>query len=357
MPRIADHIVNCSLFMYESEKAAKVGERFGGSGFLVHVPSESAEFEHVYAVTNKHVLDAGCHVIRLTKKTGGLETIKTKPDDWTHNPKGNDVAVVPVDMGTAFKWWSVGTDIFITREIIDIYRMGLGDEAFLVGRLVNHAGKQRNVPVARFGNLSLMADPNEPIQCDGREQEGFLVECRSLSGFSGSPVFAETRQSYDNEDAAKVAVHRGEHLLAIDGSGPPGIVDVAQGLGSGMVYLKGRFGPWLLGIDWGHIPLWNPVYKQASRKADTTGEWVEANTGIACVLPAWHILDTLNDEELVKQRSKEDQKRAKKLESESSSVNDMAEPHQETFTQQKFEQALKKASRRISSSQSDRGKK
>jgi hypothetical protein len=343
--------------MYKSEAAARAGEHFGGSGFLVHVPSESgAGFEHVYAVTNKHVVDGGCHVIRLTRKTGGIETIKTKPDDWIHNPNGNDVAVTPLDIGTDFKWWSVGTNIFITPEIIAIYKMGLGDEAFLVGRLVSHAGKQRNAPIARFGNISLMADPNELIQCEGRKQEGFLVECRSLSGFSGSPVFAETRQSYDDEDAEKVSKHRGEHLLAKDAPGKPGMVDVLQG-GSGWSFIKGRFGPWLLGIDWGHIPLWNPVYKQASRKADTTGEWVEANTGIACVLPAWHILDTLNDEGLMKQRSKEDQKRAKKLESESSSVNDMSEPHQETFTRQKFEQALKKVSRRISSSQSGGGKK
>jgi hypothetical protein len=347
MPRIANHIVNCSIFLYKSEAAAKTGERFGGSGFLVHESSDSGAM-HVYAVTNKHLLDGGFHTIRLTKKTGGVETVKTKPDDWTHNPNGNDVAVISLDIGTDFEWWSVGTDIFITREIISAYNIGLGDEAFLIGRLVNHAGKQRNAPIARFGNVSLMADPKEPIQCEGREQEGFLVECRSLSGFSGSPVFVETRQEYDDEAANAVAQHRGEHFLRK--TGPPGYVEHAQGDGREWNWVKGKFGPWLLGIDWGHVPLWNPVYAKPNLKATKTGDWIEANTGIACVLPAWHILETLNDKELMKQRHEQNQERDKRLKDESISVNDAAlEPSAQPFSKDDFETALKKAARRVSS--------
>jgi hypothetical protein len=55
-------------------------------------------------------------------------------------------------------------------------------------------------------------------------------------------------------------------------------------------------------------------------KKMTTGEpsssfshslWVEANTGIACVLPAWYILETLNDVELMKARRENDKRIAK----------------------------------------------
>jgi hypothetical protein len=36
--------------------------------------------------------------------------------------------------------------------------------------------------------------------------------------------------------------------------------------------------------------------------------WVETNTGIAVVIPAWHLSALLNDERLVKQRMADDEK-------------------------------------------------
>ena len=65
----------------------------------------------------------------------------------------------------------------------------------------------------------------------------------------------------------------------------------------------GTFGPWLLGIDMGHLPLWKPVFE--NDKQTRSDKVVEQNTGIACVLPAWHILDNLNIEELIRQRRKD----------------------------------------------------
>lgn len=350
MPRIENYIVNCSIFMYKSEAAAKAGENFGGSGFLVHVESDSG-VRHVYAVTNKHVLDGGFHVIRLTKKTGGVEPVPTAPEDWEHNPDGNDVAVIPIDVEKSFEVWSVSTDVFITPEIISIYNIGIGDEAFLVGRLISHAGKQRNAPVTRFGNVSLMADPGELIQCEGREQEGFLVECRSLTGFSGSPVFVETFQEYDGEAGQRVMRHRGNSSIwGKSNANAPGRIERMQGMGNGAVWIKGKFGPWLLGIDWGHIPLWNPVHEGASSKSAKTGHWVEANTGIACTLPAWHILKTIDKPDLMKQRQELDHELAEQRKAASISVNDAAlEPSAQTFSKDDFEAALKKAARKLSS--------
>jgi hypothetical protein len=343
MPRIEDHIVNCSIFMYKSEAAAKAGEHFGGSGFLVHVPSISGA-RHVYAVTNKHVLDAGFHVIRLTKKAGGVEPLKTKPDDWFHNPDGNDVAVLSIDLERMFDVWSVSTDLFITHEIISIYNIGIGDDAFLVGRLVHHDGKQRNAPITRFGNVSLMADPKELVECKGRQQEGFLVECRSLSGFSGSPVFVETRQEYEGSASLKVAQHRGGYFIwGKSNPNAPGKIEHMQGGGSGTVWIKGKFGPWLMGIDWGHVPLWSPVYEKASLESNKTGEWTEANTGIACVLPAWHILRTLNQKALVKLRKERDEEIAGEPKIGTGSANDAAgEPSVQTFSIDDSEGTLKR---------------
>jgi hypothetical protein len=188
----------------------------------------------------------------------------------------------------------VASDQFITREIIDAYRIGLGDEAFLVGRLISHDGRQKNAPVIRFGNVSLMADPTELIKCEGHEQEGFLVECRSLSGFSGSPVFATTSQTYYGQDAERISRHR-RAGSSRRGGAPEGCFTLTQA------------GPWLLGIDWGHINLLKPVYDNEEQSPSLR---VNENTGIACVLPAWRIMEVLDKRDLVNQRRDDDNKTA-----------------------------------------------
>ena len=159
------------------------------------------------------------------------------------------------------------------------------------------SGQQRNAPAVRFGNISMMADPGEPVRgYENIEQEAFLVECRSLSGFSGSPVFASTTRTYSADD----------HLpKALNPQSPPKPEGDKQGLTVTMVSTTGTFGPWLLGIDWGHLPLWKSVYSNRSFDNQVRDHFVEQNTGIACVLPAWHILDLLDEPDLVGERKKD----------------------------------------------------
>jgi hypothetical protein len=337
VPRIADEIVECSVYLYSSKKAAMEGHQAGGSGFLVHVPSDiDKTYSQIYAVTNRHILDEGFTVLRLTKKSGGIDTFPTERQSWIPHPLGYDVEVLPIELPREnFRWRSVSTDLFISPEIIETYRIGLGDDAFLIGRLVTHEGKQKNSPIVRFGNVSLMADPNEPIRCKGYDQEGFLVECRSLSGFSGSPVFVQTERSYSGEDAARVAQARRDVLFHTrETTNPPGKVESFSWVRNdppqnNLVTISGRFGPWLLGIDWGHIPLWRPVYD--SDQQTRTSYRVEANTGVAGVLPAWHILEALNSKELLKHRREEGRKLAKRLAAESSAASQPRYPDEPSF--------------------------
>lgn len=300
MPRLPDHITDCSIFLYPSDREAREGTNSGGSGFLAHVPSKiKVNWGYGYALTNKHVLDNGCKVIRLTKKTGGIDTIQTQRQDWLDHPDGDDVAVLALDVINTHKSWSVPTTLFITPEMADVYNIGLGDEAFLVGRLISHAGEQKNTPVVRFGNISLVADPEEPIRCEGREQEGFLVECRSLSGFSGSPVFVTTEQTYRGEDAERLIAYRNR-----EANNPPAVNRRVT------LSYSGTFGPMLLGIDWGHIQLLKDVYE---KDGTTTSFRVEQNTGIACVLPAWKILEAIDQEELARDRKRAEKELAEMI--------------------------------------------
>jgi len=124
-----------------------------------------------------------------------------------------------------------------------INRVGAGDDTFMVGRFINHAGKQRNTPSIRFGNIAML--PFEKVKLDNAanhyEQEAFLVETRSISGFSGSPVFVY-QPIYTMTQIPRA------HEFAISEHDPMGEL-------------------YLLGIDCGHIPKYEKVVNGAGTPA------------------------------------------------------------------------------------------
>ena len=61
----------------------------------------------------------------------------------------------------------------------------------------------------------------------------------------------------------------------------------------------------VLGVDCAHIPRWVPVF-QEDRTTREKDRWVELNTGIAAVIPAWRVLNLLNQNHLVKHREQQD---------------------------------------------------
>jgi hypothetical protein len=74
------------------------------------------------------------------------------------------------------------------------------------------------------------------------------------------------------------------------------------GLSLTVEVVDGRVGPYLLGIDFGHIQSKSSVY-DGKRK---TQYEVQANTGIAGVVPAWKITDLLMTPKFVEDRATED---------------------------------------------------
>jgi hypothetical protein len=192
VPRIPDDTLDSVIYLYPSVADAESGEKVGGTGFLVGIPSEVHEgVTYQYAVTNSHVIREGnSPVIRLNTQDGATDVLELSRDDWVHHQYGDDLAVCPLEFSLdTHKFSLLARDWFLTKEEMDEYDIGPGDDVFMAGRFVQHEGRQRNTPVVRFGNLSMM--PYEPVtNMRGIKQESFIVEMRSLSGFSGSPVFA-----------------------------------------------------------------------------------------------------------------------------------------------------------------------
>ncbi len=146
----------------------------------------------------------------------------------------------------------------------------------MVGRFIAHGGRVTNNPIARFGSISLMPNPNELVR-DGRKMgvEAYLIEMRSHAGFSGSPVFLLIPQNS----------FRGEF-------GDTSMDDNTT-----------RF--LLLGIDTGHKADWLHVEEKAQ-----TNSWsvrrdlrVRHFADVAIVAPIWNVVELLEREDLANQRA------------------------------------------------------
>lgn len=272
MPAIRPDILDTVVYLYRDEGSARLGERVGGSGCVIAIPvPQNPLFAFAYIVTNSHVVREGqASAIRVNTRDGGTGIIHSTQDGWIHHPDGDDLAVLPINFEyEEVKVKGIPTEIFITREKLERYQIGPGDEAFMVGRFVNHEGKQQNLPAVRFGNVAML--PYETVRtARGLLQEAFLVECRSLPGYSGSPVFIHPLP-----------------FSAFPRESPP---------------------PMFLGIDMGHIKDRRPVLDKTEwtrgKRVPVDDNWiVEANTGMSCIIPAWKVQELLNVEQLVESRN------------------------------------------------------
>lgn len=274
MPFIPERLRDCVVYLYPSVEAAQHGKHAGGTGFLVGVPSPVDSLTHLYAVTNEHVIrppsGSPSAVIRLNNADGTTEILDHAADEWQSHPSGDDIAITQLILGSGHRFSWIDQGEFITSADIERYHIGPGDDCFMIGRFIYQDGRQRNEPVLRFGNIAMMPQPiRQPDR--NRDQDSFLVEMRSLSGFSGAPVMVHyvtvgTRAQPDPQ---------------IDGG-------VAY---SSLVTNKA----WLLGVDWGSVPsIPNLLGDQTDRS--------QMPSGMAAVVPAWKITELLNIDEFVAAR-------------------------------------------------------
>jgi len=350
MPPIPQLLLDCSIYLYASKASAEDGENFGGSGCLVSIESPpiydpnsfkygrytriSVYFPpHIYAVTNKHVALRGFPVVRLKTLDDKTDVLELDYHDWIPHPEGDDLVVAPLDLPQhKYSYFPIGSELFVDQRAVTSQDIGAGDDTFMVGRFVNHAGQQRNTPSLRFGSIAML--PFEKVKL-GKEanyhmQEAFLVETRSISGFSGSPVF----------------VYRPSEIEAAI---PPGedSFETRYKYITTISELVGHVN--FLGIDCGHVPKYERVVNGALTP-HPQGWKVAANTGMAIVIPAWRLLELLNTPELVMQRKQKDKKYQEEKEAEESVALDLETP--EPLTKESYEEVLKRASRKISDHES-----
>lgn len=170
--------------------------------------------EWIYLVTARHCIEEipGQNVVvRATAAQGGeLKYLKTKKDDWFRHDDA-DVAVLLIADSEAYKFRSLPLRMFIDKDHNYIpHKLGsnyersfknkygklavpveLGDEIFFPGLFIQSAGKDRNLPIYRFGNISRMPG-DELVHINTNLGDlgirAYLTEAHSWGGHSGSPV-------------------------------------------------------------------------------------------------------------------------------------------------------------------------
>lgn len=301
VPHILPSFLGSSIFLYASKRDATEGANWGGSGVFVGIESAANPSRvHLYAVTNDHVARS-CPVVRLVDRHGDAYVLDGAWSDWEPHPRGDDIALRPLGALPAADYWYVSHEKLVTRADVDLDDVALGDDCLMVGRYINRELRQFDRPAVRFGNLALLP---ELILQDQRafEQESFLVDMRSHAGFSGSPVFVY----YEEPGWRNLAYMRPAPVPPPEPSPDADIEDLEEHLEANRAYgealservadrdLSGIMGKaWLLGLDWGHLPVWDDVFDGNVKIGR-----MRVSTGMAGVVPAWKLRDLLDTKEV-----------------------------------------------------------
>lgn len=163
-----------------------------GTGFLLGIPG-TGDLAFTFVVTAAHLFDliAGDHIwVRYNTHDGGAQTLKrAKTDAWFSEKRADDFAAVFFGLDPAqFDQQIIKYDRRHWEEVYEnLDGPNLGQEVITVGLYGSHYGQLKNVPVVRVGNVSML--PGEPVMTNSGYVRAYLVETKSISGLSGSPVF------------------------------------------------------------------------------------------------------------------------------------------------------------------------
>jgi hypothetical protein len=253
--------------------------------------------------------------MRTAGRGADKRVIVRKENDWYRHPDQDDVVVTPIGFAPKdardFYLDYVPREWFVTpenfsRAIHDVndippgveahapldyewahqplgWPFGPGEEVVMLGRFLGYDGADENKPSARFGHLAMAATVpiNHPW---GFTQSSFLIECRSVSGFSGSPIFIYRVQT---------TVAAGLVAIGSDRAGKAAL-------------------PRLLGIDWANL--------DRVGRNDYAIDWAESEvdasfprrSGMMVAVPAWRLAELLDSEivQNVKCKKEADAKKA-----------------------------------------------
>ncbi len=284
-----------------------------GTGFFVGRESTRVpNYFHLYAVTNWHVACRGASIISINTLDAHRRFIELGPEDWLFTKKGDDLAAVDVTdhYGLNDNVIPLNEKDMVTPEVIERFDIGPGEDVYMCGLFVGHHTGSIwndddfviNVPAFRFGNISMLADDAAPVEVEtGAKRPCFLVDMRSRTGFSGSPVL----------------VYRsiGSNLQQIPGGWDPKRWEQPKE-GPGRIFSVSDPDDMFVGLLGVHCgQFWDTVkaFKTKSRSEQLgdslrDGDELDIQSSMNVVAPAWCITELLDLEDFEMARKKRDEK-------------------------------------------------
>jgi len=189
---LSDTYPECVAFVCK-EDAAGVREPRGTAFFVCVYGVTGAEWG--YLVTARHLIEDGMKTwVRLRRRDGGSPHDEPV-SDWTPH-KTADVAITPCQIPPEFIHRYVPDTQFADRwDSWADSRLVLSDQVWFIGLLAHvETMAQRAIPMVRSGILGASYQEDIPFEDDvngsiTREPCAHLIDCHSVGGFSGSPVF------------------------------------------------------------------------------------------------------------------------------------------------------------------------
>lgn len=275
--RIRDDMKDCCCFIYANVEGKH--EPIGTGFFIGEQYAEEGieKFKWIDLVTAKHIVVESrkeAHVsglgIRINAKNADSVDIDIPNEAWFFHPidESVDAVIAYISSIRGLDIRVLPTKIVMNDEIIRKYDIGIGDEVCITGLFYKYYGSKRNMPIVRTGNIAMM--PLEPIKTEYGPAEAYLVELRSISGLSGSPVFVHTEQ---------IKGSRHEHTLS-----------------------------WM-GLMHGHWRIDENSIDMLDGKYDNQ----QLNVGIGVVVPAYKIMEISQQESVMRIKEEEEKKRVESL--------------------------------------------
>jgi len=250
-------------------------------GLVIFKDDDGTEWANTIIVTAHHVVGdvSGETVsVRVNRKDGSADALRVQKN-WgiTFRDRALDLCVFPLQLDPTIY------DFFAIRMSSESWRQRLaelgdpepGDEICVVGLYTSHYGHVRNMPVARIGHIAAL--PEEKVATHRGHIHAYLVECQSIAGLSGSPVFwTVPRFKIENDQVLQQRAHF-----------PLGILTgyhVVESSQDEMVVPKFQQGP---ESDLAELP------------ASLAPKQEERRTGFAVVVPINHVFEIFESEEIM----------------------------------------------------------
>lgn len=168
-----------------------------GTAFFVTTQGED-RFWWTYLVTAKHIIQSDRPMWMRLRPVGGGEPVDEPISRWITHPTA-DVAITPCSIDPAeYIYLRIPEDQFMDRWRARYDSIIVrGDVVSFIGLLRSvETMRRRAIPMVRGGVLgatyqTVIPLRDEVLNCTVEEPCAHLIDCRSVGGFSGSPVFVE----------------------------------------------------------------------------------------------------------------------------------------------------------------------